>query len=151
VSKTFGSGFPLLIALQSIDPCSGLSLQLQMQWRESKKDLNCSCWSCPNCSSNAQAGHPLQFAKFSSACSIFHPGPPHSGSIGNFGSYDHGVYPVHNLWSQSPCFPKCASAGPEGSIGLKQWMLLFTQGLTGVFSRQMKPSKHTQPRHVDSQ
>jgi hypothetical protein len=74
----------------SINSCSGLSLQLQVQWRKSKENLSCSCWNCHDCSRNTQACQPLQFAKFSSACFEFDPMPPHSGSIGNYESYNHG-------------------------------------------------------------
>jgi hypothetical protein len=43
----------------SIDCSSRVYLQLQVQWRESNEDLNCSC----HCPGNGQAGHPLQFAR----------------------------------------------------------------------------------------
>jgi hypothetical protein len=95
-------GFPLFITIELVESCSGLSLQLQVQYRESKEGLSCSCRTCPHCSSNTQAGQPLQFAKFSSACFEFNPRPPHSGSIGNCGFYSHSVYPMHHLCSQSP-------------------------------------------------
>jgi hypothetical protein len=44
---------------------------------KSKNVPNWSCCSCSHCFSNTQAGHPLQFAKFSSACFEFDTRLPH--------------------------------------------------------------------------
>jgi hypothetical protein len=69
-----------------------------VQWGEFKKDFHCRCWSCSHCSCDSEAGHPLQLAKFCLACFEFNSGPSYSGSIGNYGSYHRGVYPVYHLW-----------------------------------------------------
>jgi hypothetical protein len=97
VSKTFRLGFQLVSAVESTNSCPGLSHQLQVQWGESKEDLNCSFRSCPHCSNNTQSGLPLEFANFSSPCSQFNSRGQHSGSIGDYGSYNHSVYSVYCL------------------------------------------------------
>jgi hypothetical protein len=35
MSRTFGFGFPLIVAIQSIDSCFGSHFQLQVQWESS--------------------------------------------------------------------------------------------------------------------
>jgi hypothetical protein len=84
--------FPLITTVEPIYCCSGLSLQLQVQWKESKVDLHFSCRSCPHCLKQASI-----CSLPSSALLVFNVTRPlHSGSIGNYGSYRHGVYPVHS-------------------------------------------------------
>lgn len=78
VPLSFRFWFPLFTALQSIDSCSSLCFLLQMQWLESKEDLNCCFTSHHHCSISTQAGRSLQFAKFNSAYVKFHPRLPHT-------------------------------------------------------------------------
>jgi hypothetical protein len=85
---------------------------------ESKEDFHCRCWGCSECSCNSQAGRPLQLAKFCLDCFEFNSGPTYSVSIVNYVSDHSSVYLIYHLLFQSPSFPKCASACPEGLVGL---------------------------------
>jgi hypothetical protein len=110
---------PIWVSIVRCDViCSFLSWPPQVKWGESKEDFHCSCRSCSHCSCNSHAGNPLQLAKFCLACFEFNFGPLCTGRIGNYGSYHCGVYPIYHIWFQSPSFSKCASACPEGLVGL---------------------------------
>jgi hypothetical protein len=97
----------IVCCLESLHSCTGLiRLQLQVHgWGEFKEDLNCSCRSGPHSSSNIQAGQILQFVQFGSVCFKVYLKSPYCGSIGNCESYNHGVYPLQHLWSQSEVIP----------------------------------------------
>jgi hypothetical protein len=75
-------------------------------------------WSCFHCSSNSEAGCPLQFAMFCLTCFEFDLRPPYSGGIGDYVSYHCSEYPTYHPCCQSPSLPKRVSACPEGLIGL---------------------------------
>jgi hypothetical protein len=87
-SKPSFVGFHWPLQLSLCIPVLASASNCKWRWRESKEDINCSCWRCAQCSSNNHADQHLQFTKFSSASSQFDSRSPHRFSTGSYWSYN---------------------------------------------------------------